>query len=170
MNSKKRRQHGVVRECIVVRSGWHSDGRDGTVGGFPREACLRSGSAGSDQILLDYPVPAPAYLRGCLAPILWWRSSPRLVHQAFSRLPRSDPNTLFTFLYSLFVVNIARVYFFEIKFYSRSYWLHAVRFLQFDVVFWFLYFIDLVLNLNLNLNSLITRVQFNSGLDMIFLF
>lgn len=70
------------------------------------------------------------------------------------------------------MVNIARVYFFEIKFYSRSYWLHAVRFLDFDVFFWFLYFIDLVLNLNLNLNlnSLITRVQFNSGLDMIFLF
>ncbi|BBH08236.1 alpha/beta-Hydrolases superfamily protein, partial [Prunus dulcis] len=78
------KNHGDVRERAAVRSWRPGCGGHGIACGPPGEARLRARLAGSHQVLPDNPGPAPAHLRGRLAPILRRRSAPRLVHQALT--------------------------------------------------------------------------------------
>lgn len=91
----KTQGNGVVRERVAVWRGGDSGGRDSVAGGLSGEAGLRAGPPGSHQVLPGHPGPAPTPLRGYLAPILRRRPPPLMVHQALSRVPRSDPNPIY---------------------------------------------------------------------------
>ena len=83
------RRNGHVRECLAVRSGRNSGGRDGIAGGVSGKASLRAGATWSHEVLPDHAVSPPPHLRGRLSPRLRWRPPPLLVHQALPRLSRS---------------------------------------------------------------------------------
>ena len=85
----KERRNGHVRECLAVRSGRNSGGRDGIAGGVSGKASLRAGATWSHEVLPDHAGSPPPHLRGRLSPRLRRRPPPFLVHQALPRLPRS---------------------------------------------------------------------------------